>query len=144
MNSDHQQQTEDVQVETALRHFRESMHAWSEQEYVRPRSISTRSGILWFLRHRAATWGLACGLAVTAIGVPTGVHLRNLQQFRIHQAEQAAAAAAAEAKHEEEQRQAALQINDEELMRHVDQDIAQSAPDSLQPLASLMSDSTSE
>jgi hypothetical protein len=146
MNSNHEQQTEDVQVETALRHFRESVHHWSGQEYSRPRSVAaTRRSGLWFLRNRMAGWGLASVLTIAAVGVPTGIHIRHEIQIKAEQE----AAIADQAKREEAQRQASLQINslqinDEELMSHVDQDIAQAAPDAMEPLASLMSDSTSE
>jgi uncharacterized membrane protein YdfJ with MMPL/SSD domain len=138
MNSDDKQQTEDVQVETALRNFRESVHTWSEAEYARPRSVpaSRRSG-LWFMHHRFAAWGLASAIAITAVGVPTGMHVHYEQQLKAKQQ----AAAEAEAKREFAERQAALQVNDEELLINVDQDIAQAAPDAMEPLASLMSDS---
>lgn len=151
MNPNHEQQPEDVQVETALRHFRESIHHWSDQEYSRPRSVAaTRRSGLWFLRNRFAGWGLASVLTIAAVGVPTGIHIRHENQIKAEQA----AAIADQAKREEAQRQAStqinslqinsMQLNDEELMSHVDQDIAQAAPDAMEPLASLMSDSTSE
>ena len=141
MSFEEKQQTEDVQVETALRHFRESIHTWSEQEYARPRSAASshRSG-LWFLRNRVAGWGLASALTLTAVGVPTTLYLRHEQQVKADQQ----AALKAQALRDLQQRQAVLQINDEELMSHVDADISQAAPDAMQPLASLMSDTTNE
>ena len=141
MNFEEKQQTEDVQVETALRHFRESIHTWSEQEYARPRSVASnrRSG-LWFVQNRLASWGLSSALTLTAVGVPTTLYLRHEQQVKVDQQ----IATEAQRLRDEQQRQAALQVNDEELMSHVDADISQAAPDAMQPLASLMSDTANE
>jgi hypothetical protein len=134
---------DDVQVEQALRHFRESMHAWSELEFSRERAIQrTRwsamsRGMLRVMVNPVMGWGLACVLAVSAISVPVAVHhereLAAQAAARVEQAKADADAAAV--------RQAALAITDEELLSHVDSDIAQAAPDAMEPLARLMGDS---
>ena len=47
-------------------------------------------------------------------------------------------------KEEAARQQAAVEINDDELLSHVDSDIAQSTPDAMQPLASLMIDANGD
>jgi hypothetical protein len=130
---------EDVQVETALRHFRESIHGWSEHEFAKPRAVpaSQRSG-LWSMRNRVAAWGLASLLVISAVTVPVDVHYRHQQQRIAAQR----AAGESQRKHDEELRQMAMAMTDEELMRHLDSDVSQATPDAMEPLASLMYDST--
>ena len=57
------------------------------------------------------------------------------------QAAHRAAEAAQEKQLAETARQAAYGMSDDELLAHVDNDIAQGAPDAMEPLASLMSES---
>jgi hypothetical protein len=81
---------------------------------------------------------MACSLLVASVGVPLTVHhqhqvaidrqLAAEKQLRLEQEKASAAAESA--------------INDDELLSHVDSDIAQAAPDAMQPLAILMSDTT--
>jgi len=133
---------EDPQVEAALRNFRQSVHSWSEQEYSRTRmpAVASRRSSWSLFANPIAAWGLAGVLAVSAITVPTGIHFRHEQQ-RIA-AEQAAAEAQRqeELKHQQEVQQAAMKISDEELLSHIDSDLAQAAPDAMEPLASLMNE----
>jgi hypothetical protein len=85
----------------------------------------------------ALGWSLIAVLALSSAGVPVVVE-------RQHQAaEQRQAALELERKQaaEEAARQAAASIDDEALLSGIDSDIAQAAPDAMQPLASLMSDS---
>jgi cell division protein FtsL len=130
-----EQDQEDVQVQDALRNFRASLQAWSEQELRRERKPIARSR--WMMAP-AMAWGLASVLAVAAVSVPVSVHHERQVVAMRHAAElEKQRLAAAEAA-----RQAA--IDDEALLNHVDSDIAQSTPDAMEPLASLMRDTTNQ
>jgi hypothetical protein len=129
-------QIEHLQVEDALRNFRASVHAWSERELRTQRQPVPRRH--WIMAP-AMAWGLASILAVTAVTVPVSVH---------HERQVAATRRAAELEREqkaaEAARQAASAIDDEALLTHVDSDIAQSTPDAMEPLASLMRDTSNQ
>jgi hypothetical protein len=137
---------DDAQVEVALRHFRQSVQSWSEQEFSRPRSAhSTKRGMAWWVvQHTGAAWALAVVVAVGGVSVPVGVHFHN---EAVRMEAQRAADAAAKAKQEQLakiQQQQAYTIDDEALLKDVDSDIAQGTPDAMEPLASLMSDSATK
>ena len=123
------------ELETALKNFRQSVHAWSEAELVRPRAV-VRAGFWARMRKPIVAGALGCVVAVTAITVPVTVHQRNV------------AIAAHDAQLKEQQRladaaaQGAAAVNDDKLLADVDSDIAQATPDALAPMASMMSDST--
>jgi hypothetical protein len=134
-----EEEHEDVQVQDALRNFRSSMHAWSEQllneqELRRERKPIARSR--WMMAP-AMAWGLASVLAVAAVTVPVSVH---------HERQIVAMRQAAELEKQRQAAEAARQvaIDDEALLNHVDSDIAQSTPDAMEPLASLMRDTTNQ
>jgi len=131
---------EDPQVEAALRNFRQSVHSWSEQEYSRTRipAASPRSSWNWFANPVAA-WGLAGILAVSAVTVPTSIHLHNEHQREAAQQAAAEAQRQQELRHQQELQQAAMNISDEDLLSHIDSDLSQAAPDAMEPLARLMS-----
>ena len=131
---------EDPQVEAALHHFRQSVRSWSEQEYSRTRipAVSRRSSWNW-LANPVAAWTLAGALAVSAVTVPTSIHLRHEHQRVAAQQAAAEAQRQQELRHQQELQQAARNISDEELLSHIDSDLAQAAPDAMEPLASLMS-----
>ena len=131
---------EDLKVESALRNFRESVHGWSEHEFSKLRTIKrSRWEAMWVVLAKPAMgWALGCVLMVTSVGIPVTVHHqrqlvaeRNAQQLRQQQLAKQAA-----------EQQATLAMTDDELLRHVDSDIAQDAPDAMQPLASLMTDAS--
>jgi hypothetical protein len=136
-------QSEAMQMESALRHFRDSVHAWSERELDGERSVSVRrqpvrpSAFGW-LRGPVMGWGVAGVLAVAAVTVPVSVH---------HERQLAAArqAATQERQRQVEEAKATLaknSIDDDELLNHVDSDIVQVTPDAMEPLASMMRDTT--
>jgi hypothetical protein len=124
----------------ALRHFRESVHDWSDEEFGRARVIRrSRWDAMWrMMANPVMAWSLACVLTVASVGVPVNIHHRQVVAAE-RQAELEKQKKLAEEK--AQQQAAAAAINDEELMSHVDSDIAQGAPDAMQPLAQLMSDS---
>jgi hypothetical protein len=134
-------ETEDAQVELALRNYRESVHAWSEQEFTKARTVRrSRWDAFWrVLANPVLDWSLACALVVTSVGIPVTVHHqrqlvaeRNAQMLRQQELAREAA------------QQEAVAMSDDELLSHVDSDIAQAAPDAMEPLASLMSDSSAK
>ena len=142
-------QLEEAQLEEALRSFRLSMHARSEHELTRRPAARTQpvhsawSAWRW-LTAPAVTWAAAAALAIAAVGVPAGVHYRNIVITR-----EKAAANARQRQLQQSREAAQTQIahsivDDDKLLQHVDTDIAQDAPNAMQPLASLMSDSGAE
>jgi hypothetical protein len=136
---DKNRETEDARVEMALRHFREGVREWSEREYARPRSVATaRPAAFWRAISRPVTvWGMAAVLAISGVTVPAV----RYHQHEVKLAEEAKQKALeARQKHDEEIRQAALAVDDEDLLNHVDSDIAQATPDAMEPLASLMNE----
>jgi hypothetical protein len=131
---------EDAQVEMALKHFRESVHGWSDEEFGRARVIRrSRWDAMWrMMANPVMAWSMACVLTVASVGVPVNIHhLQVVAAERRAELEKQKKLA-----EEKAEQQAAAAINDDELMSHVDSDIAQDAPDAMQPLAQLMSDST--
>lgn len=122
--------TRDAELEGALRNFRQSVHAWSEAEFARPRTIApapSRVHRPWALVSSALGVVLAAGLAVG------GVHERNLR------IEQARIAAQREA---EQQRQIAAEKakQSENLLANIDTAVSREVPSALEPLAQMMDD----
>jgi hypothetical protein len=135
-------QLQDAQVEAALRHFRSSVHEWSGQEFGRARVVrrSRWDAMFQVIARPAVGWAMAALLAAASVGVPLALH-REREVATAHslvmerQREMEANAA---------RQQAAPEMNDDELMSHVDSDIAQAAPDAMEPLASMMSDTAAK
>lgn len=134
---------EDAQVEMALKHFRESVHGWSEVEYQRARTTQTIWGSRWdamwrMMANPVMVWSMAGALAVASVGVPVNLHHRQVvaaeRQAVLEKQKELAAEKA------EQQAAASNVMSDDELMSHVDSDIAQEAPDAMQPLVQMMSD----
>jgi len=130
------QEADDLELEAALKNFRQSMRSWSDSEFGRMRTIAPVGAGFWVrMRKQIVAGALGCVVAVTAITIPVNV-VHNRQIAALHQAQL-----------REQKRQAdeaalqASQVNDDKLMADVDSDIAQEAPDAFEPLASLMSDS---
>ena len=128
---------EDVELTTALRYFRESVHDWSDREFSRMRASQAIAQRGWWARMHGPVlgWALGCAVAIGGVSVPVALHqhraaeahLRD-EQNRLRQAQ-------------EEKLAAASAMSDEDLLSHVDSDIAQATPDAMEPLASLMRDS---
>jgi type IV secretory pathway component VirB8 len=129
----------DMQVDTALRHFRESVKAWSEAEYSKPRSVrqTQRSNSWSVITSPLLGWSLAAAVVATTVAVPVAVHHQHVIEVQKHEAvvrqQQLDQEKAAQAR--------AAAIDDDELLSHVDSDIAQDAPDAMQPLSKLMNTS---
>ena len=129
----------DEQLDAALKNFRYSIHAWSEQEMVRARTVrrAPLDGFWRVVANPVMAWALAAVLVVSGVGVPVAIN----HQRQVVQAQRAAAV-------EQQKMLAAVPadfaVDDEDLLKHVDSDIAQSTPDAMEPLASMMGDGTSK
>jgi cell division protein FtsL len=139
-------QLQDAQVDAALRNFRESVHAWSGQEFGRARVIrrSRWDAMSRVIARPAMVWAmastLACALLVVSVGVPVSVH----HERQVVADRQAALDRERAMQAEAAKQQAAPAMSDDELLSHVDSDIAQAAPDAMEPLASLMSETAAK
>jgi hypothetical protein len=125
----------DAVLEDALKSFRQSVHAWSDAAYVRPRGevrVAAHSG--WRL---ATAWALGCVL--TAGGVSGAVYERHHRQVLAAQAREAQQQKALQLA--EQQR---AQVTDADLLATVDSDISRTVPAAMEPLAQLMDESQSQ
>jgi hypothetical protein len=145
-------------LEDTLRNFRSSVHAWSEAEFVRPRTVLVAD-------HRrtwrsATAWALGCVLAAGTLSAGIYEHhahdqlARLTQRILAHrvaaqrtealQAEQKQLAARQDAAQNQDTAEIATQAPtpaagaDEKLMAAVDQDVSQQVPSAMEPLAQLM------
>lgn len=126
----------ELELEHALRGFRESVHAWSEAEYSRPRTVTAEHLPSW---RRTAAWALGCVLAAGSL--TGGLYDRHHRQVEARLA----------AEHEARQQQiAAQQIAaqirqaDERLFAGVDRDLSRSVPSAMEPLAQLMDEDSNQ
>lgn len=122
--------THDAGLEGALRNFRQSVHAWSEAEFARPRAVAPASARVhrpWALVSSALGIVLAAGIAAG------GVHEHNqrIEQARIAAQRQA-----------EQQRELAAEKarESENLLANIDKDVSREVPSALEPLAQMMDD----
>jgi hypothetical protein len=138
----------DVELESALRNFRLNIHQWSDQEFARPRTIERSRWEVFQSRFWRAIANPALGgtmaavLLLSLVGVPAGIQyehkvtaerqaamdLQKRQADEVRKAEVAAIASAPD---------------DANFLNDVDSDVSQAAPDAMQPLASLMNESSS-
>ncbi len=126
-------EAQEKELEQALAHFRQSVHAWSEAELSRPRSLAPAAP------HRswraAAAWALGCVLAAGSLG--GGLYDR-------HHRQEVAAAAARQAQTERlaarQQAQAAARQDEATLFATLDSDVSREVPSAMEPLAQLMDD----
>lgn len=127
---------EDPEVEAALRNFRQSVRGWSDGEFTKTRTITPKARAWRYWQVPVLGWGLAAVLLVSVVTVPVEVyHQREIAaQDKARQQQQPAVDA------EQQTASTANSMTDEELLSHVDTDIAQATPDAMEPLASLMSD----
>jgi len=119
----------DMELEQALANFRQSVHAWSEAEFNRPRTVHAGARSGW---QPALAWALGCVVAAGAAGGGVYEHHRVVVERQVaearlqHQRELAAQQKAREA--------------DQNLLANVDTDISRSVPEAMEPLAELMED----
>jgi hypothetical protein len=125
--------TPDAELELALRSFRQSVHAWSDAEISRTRSVAGPV--------RRASWRLAAGWALGCLLAAGGVSGGLLE--RHHLAVVAQVKAAQEADHQR-QLAAEREREEEELLAKVDSDISRDVPSAMEPLAQLMAEDESK
>lgn len=137
-----EQGREEARVEEALRNFRASVHAWGDREFNRPRTVRRvpLSGFFRVIANPVLAWALAGVLVAGGVGVPVSVH----RQRQVAAQEKAALEDRERRAAEEKQRQTELAMDDEELLSHVDSDISQTTPDAMEPLASMMRDTSTK
>src|SRR4051812_46153293 len=117
----------DPEIESVLRGFRASVHAWSDAVYHRPRLMEAAPArIAW---RRAAAWAL--GSVLFAGGAGGG-----FLQYQ-HRQELARIAAAREAENERQLREDRAREAEQELAK-VDRAVSREVPDAMEPLAQLM------
>ena len=118
--------SEDVEMEQALKSFKSSVDAWSDAMYSRPRTVSKEI--------RVRSWRLAAGCALVAGSVSGGLLERHHRQE--------AARIGAEQRAAEQQRQLrqqeAAKVSDEVLLADVDSDVSRQVPSAMEPLAQMM------
>jgi hypothetical protein len=118
----------DGRVEQALKNFRSSIHAWSESEYSRPRTVKHVHYTSW----RVATgWALGCVLAAGSL--TGGLYERHHQQ-------ELAKMAAAEAARQKQAAAERANKEEEDFMVKVDSDVSRQVPSAMEPLAQLMAE----
>lgn len=144
-------------LEEALKNFRSSVHAWSEAEFTRPRTVLlAEHRRTW---RRAAAWALGCALAASTLSAGFyEQHVHNEQallaaqraaQQRRWAEEQANSneqdfAQQTAANQAPNQAQGQAQGADEKLMAAVDQDVSQPVASAMEPLAQLMDEDASQ
>lgn len=127
---------EDGELDTALKNFRASVHAWAEAELARPRTVT--AAVPRRVWRAAVSWALGCVLMVGAASGVVYEHGRQVAQ------EHAAAVARqqAEMAREAAAKKAAAEDADA-LLEKVNNDLARDVPVALDPLAGV-ADSASE
>lgn len=130
-------------LEDVLKDFRTTVHAWSDRELTRPRSV------LAIEHHRtwrsAAAWALGCALAVTSLSAGIYEHHAHDRLARIQTAQRLAAERAVQQRQSAPEPAAAeSREQDEKLMAAVDQDVSQGVPSALEPLAQLMDEGANQ
>lgn len=137
---DRQIEAAEAELEFALKNFRQSVHAWSDAEFARSRSVAFSAHRLSW--RRASAWALGCVLAAGSLSAGFFVHHR--QQVREQLAYLAAQRRAEQRQLAAQQAAAAQRDEDAKLMAAVDKDVAQEVPSAMEPLAQLMDESSSQ
>jgi hypothetical protein len=126
-----QAELEDPMLQSALKDFRASVHAWSDAAYnrARPALSAAPYRIAW---RRVATWVLSLALSFGIVG--TAAYERHQHNLIAHHQEL----------QREQERQRALAAEHaretEDLMANVDSDVSREEPAALEPLAQMMTD----
>lgn len=122
----------DAVFEEVLKNFRQSMHAWSDAAYSRPRTEIHAARSSWRL---ATAWALGCVLAMGSLSAGVYEHHRGQVAVRMKAAQQA--------RQQQLAAQERARIADENLLAEVDSDVARTVPAAMEPLAQLMDESES-
>ena len=126
----------DPVLKQALGDFKESVHAWGDAAYARPRSLRSSS--------TSRTWRLAAGWTLTAMliagATSSGVYMHHERLV----ADQLAAQRAAEQQRQEAIARAQKQAQEEEeMLASVDTAVSREVPAAMEPLAQLSEESES-
>jgi len=140
----------DSNLEQALKLFKQSMEAWSDAAYSRPRTVTIGHRHSWRL---ATGWALGCVLAAGSLAGVLYERQQRQEQARVA----AMKAAAQQARELTASRQAVLpaaapertaapvkpavvsaHAEDENLLATVDQDVSRGVPAAMEPLAQMM------
>jgi len=119
----------EIELEQALGNFRQSVHAWSEAELSRPRTLTTEHLPNW---RRVTAWALGCVLAAGSLAGGLYDHHRLQVEARL------AAERQVRQQQARQERAAQVQQADERLFAGVDRDLSRSVPSAMEPLAQLM------
>jgi cell division protein FtsL len=135
-------QVDDAEVEAALRHFKASVHDWSDREFARTRPLIATAPVgFWsWMRSPFVGWALGCAVLLAAVGVPVTVHHERVVVAEHDAVVREQARLDAEAATSRAIENEAASVSDEYLLTHVDSDISQATPDAMQPLAELMNE----
>jgi hypothetical protein len=121
---------DDAVLDQALRNFRLSVHAWSEAEYVKPRTLAIVRPTSWRM---IAGWALGC---VLAIGIVTG----GLYEYRHRPQADARLSGAVPAVSQTMPAEPPHVLKEnEDLLARIDSDVSRQVPSAMEPLAQLMS-----
>ena len=121
----------DEELRQALVNFRLSVHAWSDAELSRPRTIA--HGV------QRRSWRLAASVALGCTLVAGSVSGGFYERHQRHEA----ARIAAEARAAEQQKLVAAEKarqDEEDLLAKVDSDVSRETPSAMEPLAQLMAE----
>lgn len=121
--------TLDPELEQAVECFRQSVHAWSEAAYNRPRA-ETHWG-------RPRSWLLAAGWALGGVLAMGG--LSGTLYVR-HQRQEMARIAAVQAARQRQLADQKRALEDRNLLTTVNNEVSQSVPQAMEPLAELMNE----
>jgi hypothetical protein len=116
----------DPMLQSAVRHFRASVHAWSDAAHNRPRSVLSPAPHVLAWR-RIAAWTLSLALSVGIVGTAEYERhrYRVIAQEKQHLQEMERQRATAEQRAQEA----------EDLMANIDSDISRQVPAAMEPLA---------
>jgi len=144
-------EAEEADLQQVLQSFRQSVHAWSEAEYGRPRSLATAT--VHHTWRMATAWALGCVLAVGGLGVglyeshhqketakSNAVQQRPQQQAAASVTPTAAPTKIARVVEAPMGQMAQVDASepDANLLSAVDNDVSRQVPSALEPLAQLM------
>ena len=147
----------EAELQQVLKNFRQSVHAWSDAEYGRPRSIATAT--VHHTWRMATAWALGCVLAVGGLsaGLYESHHQKEaaksntVQQVPQQQAAspiESAAAPARKAAVVEAPVEQIAQVDasepDANLLAAVDSDVSRQVPSAMEPLAQLMENNSAQ
>jgi hypothetical protein len=132
---------QDQKLDEALRHFKQSVDAWSDAAYSRERALQAHA-----VRRRswrlALGWALGCALVAGSLSGAVFERHHRQELARQDQMRQDQAARAAENARLSREQQAAQQArqDEEDLLARVDSDVSQAVPSAMEPLAQLMAE----